>query len=483
MLHDLLMLNSWPMSRFNRVLQWMYSPTDGSSLAVFRMGFGGILMWEVWRYFSHGWIAAYYTEKQVYFTYPLFGWIHPWPTLGLMEAHFLFLAVCAAFVTLGFCYRPAAAALFLAFSYIFFLEEARYLNHFYFVMLVAFAMIFIPAHRIWSLDAYLRKKTGWWPFLTNTTGFTDTWGVWYVRLLFGITYFYGGIAKLTPDWLKGYPLSNWIADESDVPIIGPYVHEYWMGLFLSYAGLLLDLLFVPLLLWKKTRWLGFALAVAFNLMNDQLFHIGIFPWVMIVGTLMFFDSDWPRVLWDICTLNKADQQKLRQERWSEQWRRGLLSNFTTKQKVLALFLMLFTAYQLLFPLRHWLYPGSVHWTEEGHKFSWHMKLRSKSGRTSFVVKDIQQGTMWKVEPEEFLTDRQEGKMSVRPDMILFFAHWLRDYYKETQGIDVEVYAESFASLNGRERQRLIDPSVNLATVQWSLLPSHWIVPLHTPLRK
>ena len=38
-----------------------------------------------------------------------------------------------------------------------------------------------------------------------------------------------------------------------------------------------------------------------------------------------------------------------------------------------------------------------------------------------------------------------------------------------------------ASLNGRQRQLLIDPNVDLAKEEVSLLPAPWIVPLTTPL--
>jgi hypothetical protein len=37
------------------------------------------------------------------------------------------------------------------------------------------------------------------------------------------------------------------------------------------------------------------------------------------------------------------------------------------------------------------------------------------------------------------------------------------------------------SLNGRPRQLLIDPSVDLAKEEVNLLPARWIVPLTTPL--
>lgn len=238
----------------------MYSPVDGSSIAVFRIGFGTVLLWEVWRYFHNQWIESYYTGKSLYFTYPYFSWVHPWPTLQLMEWHFLFLGLCSALVAIGLFYRIASVGLFFAFSYIFLLEQAHYLNHFYFVILVAFSMMFIPAHRTWSLDAYF------WPH--PRTKNIELWSIWLIRLQFGITYFYGGLAKFNIDWLRGYPLTDWIARDG---------YGRTTALFLSYSGILLDLLFVPLLLWRRTRWIGFFLAVAFNIVNSQLFHIGIFP--------------------------------------------------------------------------------------------------------------------------------------------------------------------------------------------------------------
>ena len=464
--------------RYEKYLRWMYRPVDAASMVVFRIGFGLILVWEVIRYFDHGWIASYFTDKIFYFTYPGFSWVHPWPSLELMEAHFILIAILGAMIALGLCYRLAATGMFFAFSYVFLLEEARYLNHFYFVILVALAMIFVPANRSFSLDRLIKNKFPRWPFLSlGETSFMDNWAVWAIKAQFGITYLYGGIAKLNEDWLQGYPLSDWISDESGIPIIGPYVHERWMGLFLSYAGLALDLLFVPLLLYKPTRWLGLLCAFAFNMMNDQMFSIGIFPWVMLVGTTLFMEPDWPKRLWDACTLSSADRNRMIQTRNAEAQKAGVLSHITTRRKWLAGFMTLFFAFQFLFPFRHWLYPGVVHWTEEGHKYSWHMKLRSKRGRVRFIIKDPDSNREFEIDPDDYLNSRQEGKMETRPDMILQFAHWLRDNYRAQGMTNVEVYAESWASLNGRDEQRLIDPDRDLAKVQWGIGHSDWIVPL------
>jgi hypothetical protein len=86
--------------------------------------------------------------------------------------------------------------------------------------------------------------------------------------------------------------------------------------------------------------------------------------------------------------------------------------------------------QILIPLRHWLYPGNVNWTEEGHRFAWHMKLRDKQGQLDIQVTDPKTGQSWSVDLSEDLTPRQMAKMPTRPDMILQYAHYLREKWRQ-----------------------------------------------------
>jgi hypothetical protein len=127
--------------------------------------------------------------------------------------------------------------------------------------------------------------------------------------------------------------------------------------------------------------------------------------------------------------------------------------------------------QTTVPLRHWLIPGQVNWTEEGHNFSWHMKLRVKRGRVRFLV--VTPEARLEVHPREVLTARQARKMATRPEMIRQFAHELR----RRHGGTATVYAASFASLNGRPFQRLVRLDVDLSRQEHTLGAAHWIVPL------
>ncbi len=468
--------HKWRLS-FRRILPQLFLPIDGASVAVFRVLFGLILIVEVYRYFSYGWIERYFAGTQFYFTYPGFSWVHPWASLTLMQLHFVVLGVCATLFAVGLSYRISAIGLFLTFSYVFLLDQAQYLNHFYLVLLASFLMMWIPAGSGWSLDAWMGGG------MRSPSPFRlPAWSLWILRFQFGIVYVYGGIAKLTPDWLRGYPLSGWIRNEDHLPFIGPFMDERWMGLAMSYGGIATDLLVVPLLLYRRTRWVGFCVALVFNLLNDQMFSIGIFPWMMLAGTLLFFEPDWPRRLWNVCLQMAGIRQKIYEPSARGTGKYALLSKITTRQMYVSIALALFVAWQLLFPLRHFLYPGSVHWTEEGHMFSWHMKLRSKSGIISFHLRSPDANVSWEIDPHEYLSERQVDKMAVRPDMILQFSHFLRDEYRAQGYTDIEVYADARTSLNGRPMQQLVHPEINLAKVEWSVFPAKWILPLTTVLR-
>ena len=446
--------------RRHPLVRWAFASTDITPLAYFRIAFGAIMLWEVWRYFSYGWIDRYYIQPTFHFTYFGFGWVAPWPE-SYMYVHFFLLGLLALCILIGLCYRVVMPLFFLGFTYVFLLDVAQYLNHFYLICLVSFLMIWIPAHRTLSMDAY------WRPSLRALTA--PAWTLWLLRLQLGIAYFYAGIAKINGDWLRGEPLRAWLATSTDFPLIGGWFREEWMVYGMAYGGLLLDLLIVPFLMWKRTYVYACLAGLLFHLMNAQLFSIGIFPWFMIAATLvLYYPYRWP---------NPA---KL--------WRQGVArasagaGESNGFQFITLTAIGVYMAIQLAMPFRHFLYPGNVSWTEEGHNFSWHMKLRDKASGVRFSVKDPQSGEQWKEDPLDYLTRRQYGKMSTRPDMILQFAYFLAQDYKKRGHDRVEVYAEAKASLNGREYQWLVDPKANLAAQPRSLGASVWIVPLTTPLK-
>jgi hypothetical protein len=155
-----------------------------------------------------------------------------------------------------------------------------------------------------------------------------------------------------------------------------------------------------------------------------------------------------------------------------------------RQWLLLGFIAVWLAFQLLFPLRHLLYPGSPSWTEEGHRFAWQMKLRDKKAQAIFFVRDPASGWEWRALPDDYLLAHQARKVGTRPDMILQFAHYLAQLWAQERDIDgVEVRARVCASLNGRKAVLLIDPDRDLAQVERSLRHADWILPLEQPFER
>ncbi len=515
-----------PSPRLHRLRLHLGAPVDIAGLVYFRIAFGAIMFWEMYRFLDpdHQWVERYYTGKDFYFKYWPFTFVDPLPEPWI-QLVFYATGLAAVFVVIGLFYRASATALFLGLSYIFLLEKARYLNHFYLIVLIAFLLIWLPANRSFSVDA--RRK----PSIRSET--TPAWALWLVRFQVGVPYFFGGIGKLNGDWLQGEPLRAWLADRTDFPLIGSlFTHEpvVWV---MTYAALLLDLFVVFALLNRRTRLAAFTAAIAFHLMNSRLFGIGVFPWTMIAGTVMFFDPSWPRLV--IADLKERVYRPvtrifglyagaaigfligvympetfspwraaigalavavagyhlaaLAQPHGSEVPERQQRARKRVKRKttvataapaplrtVGVALLAVWVAVQVLVPLRHFAIPGNVHWTEEGHNFSWHMKLRDKDSDSTFIV--TADGETFRLNNWDYLTDRQVGKMSSRPHMMVQYAHYLEDEFRAQGYQDVEVRADVWASLNGREIQRLIDPDFDLTTESYPWFGhAEWILPL------
>jgi hypothetical protein len=235
--------------------------------------------------------------------------------------------------------------------------------------------------------------------------------------------------------------------------------------------LLIDLLAVPLLLWKRTRLAAFSVTCVFHAINSQLWTIGVFPWLMIAGTALFFPPERFRIVLDrMAGKNREHSPREIPLAQAGRWNRFLVIG-----------LSVYVAVQCVLPLRRFLYPGSFLWTGEGTRFSWHMLHRRTTGAVLFLVFDPQQGREWIINPREYLTARQAEQLAARPDMLLQFAHALADQAALATGHRPEVRARGLVSLNGRNPQPLVDPTVDLASQPRGFSPKLWIVPLRSPL--
>ncbi|XXV06316.1 HTTM domain-containing protein [Sorangium sp. So ce1335] len=439
--------------------RWASSLTaevDAASLAVFRIGYGALIAWEVVRYAAHDRIYRYYIEPSFFFGFVPF--IRPWGGAG-MYWHFAALFVLALLCAAGLFYRVSAALLCAALTYVFLLDKAQYLNHLYLLCLLGLLLAVAPAHRALSLDLFRARRAAPSSAPAETV---PRYHVFALQAQIAIVYFYGGVAKLNGDWLRGQPLTMWLAERADAPLVGPLLATPAAGLALSYAGLLIDLSMGFLLFARRTFPIGAALAVAFNLSNAFLFKIGIFPYAMIAALALFGDPSWPRRrLPFLFAPTAADRAG------------GDAPAPSPPAPRRALPLALLHAYlliHLLVPLRHWAYPGDVAWNEAGHRFSWRMKLRDKNvSELDVHVLDPRTGVRESLDLGEWLTDRQLGEMCARPDMIVDFAHHVADRFQEDFGVRPIVTATVMASLNGGPFRDLVDPTLDLASQPTGLL--------------
>ena len=73
-------------------------------------------------------------------------------------------------------------------------------------------------------------------------------------------------------------------------------------------------------------------------------------------------------------------------------------------------------------------------------------------------------------------------MSFQPDFILEYAHYIGDYYNKNGLNNVQVYAESFVTLNGRLSKRFIDPSIDLMQEKRGFSNKKWITNLEDEIK-
>lgn len=442
----------------DRILLIASQPVSATSAAAFRIMFGLIGFAAVCRFAAKGWISELYIEPVHHFTYAGFWWVQPWSGWG-MYVHFALLALASLGVALGYRYRLSIIAFFVLFTYIELIDKTTYLNHYYWVSLASLLMIFLPLHRTVSLDA--RRN----PALRSES--IPRWVIWALMAQVGVVYVFGGIAKLNPDWLfHAQPLRIWLYNSGDVPLVGPLLKEAWVAYAMSWAGVAFDLTIVGWLLWRRSRPIAYVALVVFHVMTWLLFPIGMFPWIMIAGTLVFFAPDWPHRM--IAALRRrpfAETVHFQVNVPSPTWltRAGMVG------------LVLFALVQVAMPFRHWAYPGNVQWNEDGYRFSWRVMLTEKTGHVRFRVTDTNTGEEWLEYPEHFLTALQTERMAYQPDMILATAHIIAEEAKE-RGRTVQVRADAFVTFNGRETTRFVDPEVDLARVEPGFGPKTWVLP-------
>lgn len=459
--------------------KFLYKQVDNIALIVFRIFFGLLIGLEGFGAIATGWVKHTFIEPD--FTFPFIGFenilspIHQilkqpllnFQLFGLNIAdysygfyfYFAIMGICGFLVMLGYKYRWSMGIFTIMWTCVYLMQKTSYNNHYYLLVLLCVFMWIVPAHRYFSLDV---KEN---PSLKKIS--MPNWCVWIFIVQLFIVYTYASVAKMYPDWISGEVAKGLMARKKDLPIIGSFLQQNWLHYLLTYVGITFDLLVIPLLLWKRTRIFIFICAIIFHLFNSFILQIGIFPYMSLALCLFFFE---PKTIRNIF-LKKKELYKGNEV---------ILSPY--RKLIIPIFAIYFI-FQIALPLRHWTLQDDVLWTEEGHRLSWRMMLRSRTGYVKLKVVDEDFCTTTYVKPATYTTPKQAKRIAVRPDMLWQFVQFLKKKYAK-EGKNVSIYAEGRVQVNSHPYQKLFDPTVNLAAEEWSHLSHHnWLLPFKSKHKK
>ena len=448
-------------SLLSRIQNRAFAPVDIASLVFFRIALGLLMAWEVCRYFKNESVYHYWLEPKFLFKYYGFSWVHPWPG-NWLYIHWAILGLLALFVAFGFLYRISATLMFLSYAYFFLLDEARYVNHTYLICLYCLLLAIVPAHLSFSIDAKMR------PSIRTDTA--PAWALWLLRFQMAVVYIFAGLVKISPDWLRGEPMRYQLSHATSVPVVGQFFGSEWAVYLVSYGGLIFDLFVVPGLLWKRTRVAAFCAALFFHLTNALWAVIGMFPWLAIAATALFFPPDWPRRILEKLEFVRRRKSLKETKPASRLQRRIVLTG-----------LSVYVVIQLFLPLRHLLYRGGAEWTWAEHRFSWRMFVWTYASIAKFYVTDPNSGASGEINLQDYLSPRQAPQMGYLPDLPLQFAHHLASVLPDSGPKPLQVQARIFVAINGRKPTLYIDPAVDLAAEPRPLGRPKWLLRNDEPM--
>jgi len=319
-------------------------------------------------------------------------------------------------------------------------------------MVLSAIMVILPAHKYASIDV---KQN---PSLKSNS--MPNWCRWIFIIQLFILYTYASIAKMYPDWLDLTVPEILMKSKSHYFFVGNVLQQKFVHYMVAYGGILFDGLIIPLLLWKRTRKAAFFISIFFHLFNSFIFQVGIFPYLSLAFAVFFYE---PRVIQKLFLKGKTlfSEEKI---------------EILSYSKVFKTVFVVYFIIQIALPVRHYFIEDNVLWTEEGHRLSWRMMLRTKSSRTSFSVVDKASKVRTKIKLQEYLTTKQIRSVSSKPDVMWQFAQRLKSVYAD-RGFDIEVYVKAHVGVNGRPLKQFIDPNVDLANVKWNPFKHHdWILP-------
>lgn len=394
----------------------------------------------------NGWIEAILIKPKFTFSFIGFEWLQPLPGNG-MYYYFGLIGLTGIGIMLGLRYKFNIILFTLLLSGVYFMQKDVYYNHYYLLLVISILMIFLPANQEKSLDA----KFG---FVKKATSIPQ-WIIYVFIAIIGIVYTYAAIAKFYPDWLDGTFTKILLQRLTTRPFFLNLFSQKWFYISFAYAGIIFDLFIVPFLLYKRTRNYAFVASLLFHIFNSIALRIGVFPYLALSFAVFFYEP-----------------KRIRKIFFRETIEVNSAPNYHTKN-LLYYFILPFMLVQLLLPLRHHLIKGDVLWTEEGHRLSWRVMLRERTGNIKIKIVDNESKKESIYDYHKDLTYIQAKQLAVRPDFIWQYCQRIKEEY---QGKDISIYIDCENAINQKPYQTLIDPDFDMTKANWDyFFHNEWIV--------
>lgn len=431
---------------------WLFKHIDNSALIVFRIIFGLLCFLESVGAIFTGWVKHTLVDPDFTFNFIGFEFLQPLPGNG-MYYYYAIMGIFGLLIMVGYKYRFSMFAFTIMWSATYLMQKSSYNNHYYLLMLLSGIMVFLPAHKYASVDVKLNPEIKSYSM--------PKWCRWVIIIQLFIVYTYASVAKFYPDWLDTSVIKMMMEGKKHYVFVGDFLQQKWLHYVLAYGGILFDGLIIPLLLFKPTRKYTFIVSIFFHVFNSFIFQIGIFPYLALAFSLFFFPAE------------KIQKLFLKKK-----------TCYTAEEivipKLKTLLIIGFSIYfiiQIGLPLRHHFIEDNVLRTEEGHRLSWRMMLRIKSGQTSYWIENKDSRKRTHIDLNKYLSTKQKRSVSTKPDVMWQFAQRLKQDFKN-KGQDVAVYINCKVSINGKPYKTLINPDIDIANVEWDVFNhSNWILPL------
>ncbi|CAH1390441.1 unnamed protein product [Nezara viridula] len=394
---------------------------------------------------------------------------------------YLIMLISAGGIMLGWNYKLSCVTFALPYWYMFLLDKSSWNNHSYMFGLLVLLFLATDSHSLWSVDAYKG--------VIPNNRHVPLWNYAVLRFQLFLLYFYAGLKKTEFDWINGYSMAS-LSDHWVFFPMKVFLDKDQIDLWIIHVfGFLIDLTMGFLIYFDKTRALSFYILTSFHLMNSQMFHIGMFPFVCLATMPLFCGFNWPRQFF-LMQMNRFkflvenDTAKNPICYYEEDVKDGPYVP-KKRQCVTVVMLYMHAVIQLFLPYSHFVTLGYNNWTNGLYGYSWDMMVHTwDTSRIAVKLVNFDTNESMFIDPEAWV---QNNRWQRHADMIYQYSKCVKKNVKALKKMNnMALYIDIWVSLNKRFHQRMFDPRVDILSVKWSPFERvSWVMPLLdelTPIR-